>query len=119
MNDFIDVRLTPVLLLLADWSLRWGLVLTVLAIAFAVRPPRRVVVRVLLCRLVVVGGLLVPLGPCGWGPTRAVPEVEPAAVAESAAPPVLAAPVQGFVPDRPMVPPVVPSVVPATTVAVR
>ncbi len=66
MSDFIDGRLTPALWLLGDWSVRLALAVAVLAVVLAVRPPRRVATRFLLCRLVLLGGLLLPLTPRLW-----------------------------------------------------
>src|SRR5262245_34702120 len=82
MNALIDDCLTPALLGLADWSLRWGVVIAVLAAILAVWRPRRVATRLLLCRLVLLGGLGLPLVPRCWGP------------AWEAAPPPEAVPVQ-------------------------
>jgi beta-lactamase regulating signal transducer with metallopeptidase domain/protocatechuate 3,4-dioxygenase beta subunit len=69
MNELIDTRLTPLLLLVADWSLRWAVILAALAVVLTVWPPRRSATRLLLCRLALVGGLLLPLLPRCWGPT--------------------------------------------------
>src|SRR5207237_594270 len=55
MNHFIDATLTPLLLLLADWSLRWAVLIAGLGLWFALRPPRRAAVRLLLCRLALLG----------------------------------------------------------------
>ncbi len=82
--------LTPAMLVLADWSLRWGVVIALLALALAVRPPRRAATRLLLCQLVLVGGLLLPLVPRCWGPGLPAPEPE-SLTAEPAEPPLPAA----------------------------
>ena len=68
---------------LAEWSLRWGIVIAVLGIGLALWRPRRAATRLLLCRLVLVGGLILPLLPRCWGPTivslpAATPAVEQA-----------------------------------------
>ena len=42
MNALIDDRLTPALLFLAGWSLRWGVLIAAAAVALAVWRPRRV-----------------------------------------------------------------------------
>ncbi|HEY7314861.1 MAG TPA: M56 family metallopeptidase [Gemmataceae bacterium] len=76
MIELIDTRLTPLLLLLADWSLRWGVVLVVLAAMLKLWPPRRPATRLLLCRLVLLGGLLLPLLPRCWGPSLSHAERE-------------------------------------------
>jgi beta-lactamase regulating signal transducer with metallopeptidase domain len=67
MNDFVDLRLEPVLWLLADWSLRWGVLIAVLGVWFAVRPPRQAALRLAVCQLVLVAGLALPLVPHWWG----------------------------------------------------
>lgn len=83
MIELIDTRLTPLLLLVADWSLRWTVVLTLLARVLKVRSPRRPATRLLLCRLALVGGLLLPLLPRCWGPTLSHAErMEAATISE-------------------------------------
>ena len=85
MNDLADSTFTPALLFLADWSLRWGAITGVLLLGLAVRPPRRPATRLMLCEMVLLGGLALPfvprLGlltiPFGLGPT-ASHEFEPA-----------------------------------------
>jgi len=69
MIELIDTRLTPLLLLAADWSLRWAAILAALAVMLKMRPLRRPATRLLLCRLALAGGLLLPLLPRCWGPT--------------------------------------------------
>jgi protocatechuate 3,4-dioxygenase beta subunit len=54
------------LALLAGWSIRWGVLILGLMLAFALRPPRAVATRLWLARLVLVGGLLLPLLPRWW-----------------------------------------------------
>ncbi len=66
MTHFSDVWVAPWLALLADWSIRWGLVLAVLAVWFALRPPRSAATRYLLCSSALAAGLLMPIGP-RWG----------------------------------------------------
>jgi beta-lactamase regulating signal transducer with metallopeptidase domain/protocatechuate 3,4-dioxygenase beta subunit len=68
MIDLLDTRLTPLLMLMADWSLRWAVILVALALMLRVHPPRRAATRLLLCRLALVGGLVLPLLPHCWGP---------------------------------------------------
>ncbi len=68
MTDWIDGYLTPAVLFAADWSVRLALAIALLAVWLAARPPRQVAVRFLLCRLVLLGGLLLPLLPHCWGP---------------------------------------------------
>jgi beta-lactamase regulating signal transducer with metallopeptidase domain len=68
MIELIDATLTPLLLLVVDWSLRWAVVLAALAVVLKVRPPRRPATRLLLCHLALIGGLLLPMLPHCWGP---------------------------------------------------
>jgi len=67
MSSFIDTWLEPILWLVGDWSLRWGLLIAVLAAWFALRPPRQAAVRLAACQLVLVAGLALPLVPHWWG----------------------------------------------------
>lgn len=53
--------------LLGEWSLRWGLLIGLLAIWFYVRAPRRSDVRYAIAWSVLLAGLCVPLVP-DWGP---------------------------------------------------
>ena len=83
MSEATDAQLTRLALFLAEWSLRWGIVIAVLGIGLALWRPRRAATRLLLCRLVLVGGLILPLLPRCWGPTivslpAATPAVEQA-----------------------------------------
>ncbi len=66
MSHFIDLRLEPVLWLGADWSLRWALLIAVVAAWFAVRVPRSAAVRLAVCQLALVAGLALPLVPHWW-----------------------------------------------------
>ncbi len=66
MTRFTDVWVIPWLALLADWSVRCGVLFVILTIWFALRPPRRASTRYLLCVAALVAGLLVPLAP-RWG----------------------------------------------------
>ncbi|HLJ95276.1 MAG TPA: carboxypeptidase regulatory-like domain-containing protein [Gemmataceae bacterium] len=67
MNDLSDILFPPALHLV-DWSLRWGLIIVLLGLGLAMFSPRRVATRLLLCRLVLAGGLVLPLLPHYWGP---------------------------------------------------
>jgi beta-lactamase regulating signal transducer with metallopeptidase domain/protocatechuate 3,4-dioxygenase beta subunit len=67
MNDLTDTYGNLALVLLADWSLRWGVAIAVLGVGLVVFRPRRAATRSLLCRLVFIGGLLLPLLPRCWG----------------------------------------------------
>ena len=66
MTPITDDWVVPGLVLLADWSVRWGVVLVVLAAWFAVRPPQRAATRYALCSAALVAGLLIPVVP-RWG----------------------------------------------------
>lgn len=52
--------------LLADWSVRWGVLILALMAASAVGLPRTIAARLWLGRLVLMGGLFLPLGPRWW-----------------------------------------------------
>jgi HEAT repeat protein/beta-lactamase regulating signal transducer with metallopeptidase domain len=67
VNHFIDERLEPVLWFVADWSLRWAVLIGLLAVWLIVRPPRRAAARSLVCWVVLLAGLLLPALP-RWGP---------------------------------------------------
>src|SRR5580704_1322512 len=67
MSGFIDTRLEPGLWLACDWSLRWALLIAVVAAWFAVRAPRSAAVRLAVCQLALVAGLALPLVPHWWG----------------------------------------------------
>lgn len=76
--DFIDGVLEPSLWFLADWSLRWGLLIAMLAVALILARPQRAATRYLVCLLTVLAGLALPALP-RWGkglaiaPTRSQP----------------------------------------------
>ncbi|HEV3166721.1 MAG TPA: M56 family metallopeptidase, partial [Isosphaeraceae bacterium] len=86
----VDAFLAPALAGLGDWSIRWAVLIAVLAAWFGLRPPRRAATRHLLGIVVLLAGLLLPALP-RWGPgflprSRIVPT--PAAVrVTDAAPP--------------------------------
>ena len=66
MNAFIDNVLTPLLLFMAEWSLRWA-ILAALPIGWLwLRPPRATRLRYDLCLVTLVAGLALPLLP-RWG----------------------------------------------------
>jgi beta-lactamase regulating signal transducer with metallopeptidase domain len=67
MSDFIDLRLEPVLWLLGDWSLRWGVLIAALGVCFALCPPRQAALRLAACQFVLIAGLALPLVPHWWG----------------------------------------------------
>ena len=66
MITLTDDIVTPWLIWVVDWSLRWGILITLLALGFTVRPPRQTDVRYVLCWSVLVAGLLLPALP-RWG----------------------------------------------------
>jgi beta-lactamase regulating signal transducer with metallopeptidase domain len=78
MNDWTDSSLTALALWLAGWSLRWGVFIALLGAGLAVCRPRRTATRLFLCRLVLAGGLLLPLLPRCWGPTVTQLAADPA-----------------------------------------
>jgi hypothetical protein len=67
MSHFTDVVVEPALGFLADWSLRWAVLIGGLAVWLVVRRPRRVARRYLVCWAVLLAGLLLP-GLPRWGP---------------------------------------------------
>jgi beta-lactamase regulating signal transducer with metallopeptidase domain len=70
---------------MADWSLRWALLIGLLAAGLLLLRPRRASTRSLAGWLVLLGGLLLP-GLPHWGPTLRMPhapEEAPAPVAEA------------------------------------
>src|SRR5262249_16348019 len=66
----------PALWFLADWSLRWALLIALLAIGLAVLRPRRAATRSLVCWLVFLVGLSLPALP-RWGVGFALPPPRP------------------------------------------
>jgi hypothetical protein len=70
---------------LADWSLRWAVLILGLMIVFAAFPPRAVATRLWLARLVLVGGLALPLLPRWWAVPQSA-EADPAPPAPVIAP---------------------------------
>jgi beta-lactamase regulating signal transducer with metallopeptidase domain len=64
--DFTSRWVMPWLAFMADWSVRWGILLTALVFWLCLKPPRRAASRYLLCTVVLVSGLLLPLLP-RWG----------------------------------------------------
>jgi HEAT repeat protein/beta-lactamase regulating signal transducer with metallopeptidase domain len=74
MSDVIDAVLAPALLRLGDWSIRWAVLIAGLGVWLAVCRPRNAAVRMAVFRLVLVGGLLLPLIPHYWGPSLRSPQ---------------------------------------------
>jgi beta-lactamase regulating signal transducer with metallopeptidase domain/HEAT repeat protein len=66
MMHFIDAKLEPVLCFVADWSLRWAVLIGATALLLLLCRPRRVATRQLVCLATLVGGLLLPFVP-RWG----------------------------------------------------
>ncbi len=66
MTRFTDVWVIPWLAVLVDWSVRWGILLALLAAWFAVHPPRRAGTRHVICWAALVAGLMIPVAP-RWG----------------------------------------------------
>ncbi|WP_165248180.1 carboxypeptidase regulatory-like domain-containing protein [Paludisphaera soli] len=80
-----DDRSILLLLWLADVSVRWGVLIGLLAIAFAIRPPRSAATRHALCAVVLAAGpalAVVPrwgeaVVPWHWAASATVPDPEP------------------------------------------
>ena len=66
MTHLTDRWVVPWLAFVTDWSIRWGVVLAVLAAWLVLRPPRRAATRHLLCFATLVAGVLLPVAP-RWG----------------------------------------------------
>ncbi len=70
MKHFIDTFLEPALWSAVDWSLRWAVLLIVVAMMLWTFRPRRAAIRQLLLCVALIAGLLVPFAPRwgeGWG----------------------------------------------------
>ena len=63
MTLFVDRIVVPWLWFLAEWSLRWGVVIAAIAAWLALRPPRRAATRHLLCVVAGIAGLLLSVSP--------------------------------------------------------
>src|SRR5262249_2588068 len=74
MNAFVDDVLQPALVFLGEWSLRWGVLIAVLALGLL--RLRRPATRHLLCFAVLLAGILLPAVP-SWGPGWLVPDTPP------------------------------------------
>ena len=66
MTDFIQTARDGVWFL-GEWSLRWGVLIAIVAVWFGVRAPRRSDVRYAIAWSVLLAGLCLPLLP-QWGP---------------------------------------------------
>ena len=58
MNHFIDSWVAPGVWFMAGWSLRWAILIALVACWFAIRQPRHAVVRDAVWRVVLVAGLV-------------------------------------------------------------
>jgi hypothetical protein len=63
MTLFVDRVIVPLLWFLAEWSLRWGVVIAAMAAWLLLRPPRRAATRHLLCAVALIAGLLLSVSP--------------------------------------------------------
>jgi BlaR1 peptidase M56/Carboxypeptidase regulatory-like domain len=63
MIRFVDGTLDPFLGFLADWSIRWGLLIVALVVWLRFWPPRRAATRHLLCATALGAGLALPFAP--------------------------------------------------------
>src|SRR5262249_29733989 len=88
MIQLLEGYARPVVFLIAGWSLRWALVIGLLAVGLAWWRPRSAGTSFLCCRLALTGGLLLPFLPRYWGPTA--PLRESFLAANSLTSPVLA-----------------------------
>lgn len=66
MTSLAEQWVIPGLALLAEWSVRWGVVIAALAAWLALRPPTRAATRHALCLAVLAAGVLLPAAP-RWG----------------------------------------------------
>ena len=66
MRHFIDAFLEPALWFAADWSLRWAVLLIVVAVILWMVRPRRAAIRQSMLLAALAAGLLVPFAP-RWG----------------------------------------------------
>ncbi len=78
MTHFTDTVLEPALWFLADWSLRWAVLISFLAIGLWVLRPRRAATRSLVCWGVLLAGLCLPAVP-RWGSGWTLPGSRPSA----------------------------------------
>jgi beta-lactamase regulating signal transducer with metallopeptidase domain/HEAT repeat protein len=104
VNHFIDAALEPGLWRLADWSLRWALLIGLLAGGLLLVRPRRAATRSLAGWLVLLGGLILPALP-HWGPPLTLPRAREAAPAPAAETPPVPATVSAARAVEPVVAP--------------
>jgi hypothetical protein len=81
MIQFVDSTIDPFISFLADWSIRWGVLIVGLAVWFWARSPRRAATRHLICATTLAAGLILPFAP-RWGVPWAWPCREPARALE-------------------------------------
>jgi beta-lactamase regulating signal transducer with metallopeptidase domain len=85
MIAFVDAYVPAGLAWLAEWSIRWGVLIALLAAWFAVCPPRRAATRHLLSVVALMAGLLLPALP-RWGSGFSAPRIDPGPVVGRLAP---------------------------------
>ena len=72
--DLANGRVLPGLAFLADWSIRWGILLALFLSWLAVRPPRDAASRYSICATLLAAGIFLPFVP-RWA---SVPLLSPA-----------------------------------------
>jgi BlaR1 peptidase M56 len=109
MIEITDRWVVPLLVYLADWSVRWGLVLAALALWLSLRPPRLAGTRHTLCLVGLAAGILLPVVP-RWGSVpiawpAPIRSIEVAGATDSKVLPVAprSEPVASNPPERPLV----------------
>ena len=68
MIRLVDGLIAPFLGFLADWSIRWGILILGLGVGLRLSPPRRAATRHWLCATVLGAGLALPLAPIWTAP---------------------------------------------------
>ncbi len=66
MIHVLDTVVEPALWFMADWSLRWAVLIALAVLVLLALRPRRTATRQLICLTALLGGLLLPLAP-RWG----------------------------------------------------
>jgi protocatechuate 3,4-dioxygenase beta subunit len=79
--DFTDRWVVPALVFLADWSMRWGVLLALLLLWLVLRPPRRASTRYLMTFVALASGVLLPVVP-RWASIAIVRPSTPTSVAQ-------------------------------------
>lgn len=85
MRHFIDTLLEPALWFAVDWSLRWAVLLAVVALLLWIFRARRAAIRQMFLLIALIAGLLVPLTPRwgGWERTSRLAEQSPTSTPSS------------------------------------